>query len=227
MNYELDYLIGKAKIRTRSIPELLEQEKVFSPGNPKAAFVTTYFWRMFLRERNIKGQENLERAASAYSPEDPLTVAVRHGSDIDTQFLEQALRFGGAKEFANKAVYVAGLNMNERGYIRINTLGGNRIFVETPLIMDDLKEVLSDKTKEIPSRNLLEQLMGYGTRLNYAAGYEVKGARSRGQPIVVYPEATRSPDGFIKKAHPSTGFYFTEGITLPVMIRGSEKFLPP
>lgn len=227
MNYELRDLLEKASIRNESIPRMLEEKSVYRPGNPVARLVTTFGWRLLLRRRNVSGKENLENAISVASEKnEDLTFAGPHKSDIDTQFVEQGLRLEGRWGFANRLVYIAGLNMNERTYIRVNTLGGNRIFVETPLIMDDLKTITSTGT-DSPTQDILEEFLRNGKSLNRTALEEAINARRRGQCLFVYPESTRSPDGFIKKAHPDTNAYFSRGIILPMMIRGSEEFLPP
>lgn len=224
-HYSIKDLKHKAEVRTGSIPALIEANEVYVPGDPEAEHRTTSIWRVALRrEKDVKGLEHLEKAIKAYSVQEPLTIVASHVSDADTLYIEQALRGEGYGDFADLLVYLAGLNMRERRYIDINTKGGNKIYVEPPLIFEDLEAALRSNRK-IP-RELFQEYLRVGKHLNFEASREVVKARKRRQIIVLYPQSTRSSNGFIQKGHPDTETYLKKGIILPVMIRGSEKFMP-
>lgn len=226
MSPDLVELYRKAEIRNKSIPKRIERNRVYCPANPLATVVTTLVWSRFLRKKDVKGKENLDLAISSYSEKDPLTFAGPHVSDADTLYLEQGLRFEGYWGFANRLVYIAGNNMDERLYIRVNTWGGNRLFIETPLILEGLEQAL-EFPENLPSKEVLEEFLRNGKRLNFVASKEVVRARKRKQPLVLYPQSGRSDNGFIQKGHPRTEAYLKDGIILPFLIRGSENFLPP
>lgn len=226
MRYDREELEAKARIRNVSIPKLIKDEQVYSPGNPLAASLTTFGWSLFLRRRNVSGLENLDLAMAQISEKRPVTLVGPHLSDADTLFLEQALIGVGREDYAKDRVYIAGLNMNERPHVRVNTLGGNRIFVETPFIIDDLEEVLATGG-DFPNREMMTTFLQNGKNLIGAAMREVVKARKRRQAIVMYPQSARSTSGFIERGHPKTETYLKKGIIVPFMVRGSEKFLPP
>lgn len=205
MRYGIEYLEDKARMRNDSIPELIRNKAVYSPRNPLATSITTFMWSLVLRRRNVKGLKNLDLAMSKISEKRPVTLVGPHLSDADTLFLEQAVRGEGRSEYADDFVYIAGLNMNERPYVRVNTLGGNRIFIETPFVIDDLEEMLA-LGGDFPSRDMLATFLQNGKNLIGAARREVVNVRKRRQVIVMYPQSARSitssnppPGGHVRK----------------------------
>lgn len=223
-----NYSIGQLVIKAGRIPliyQRIDEGRVYVAGDPVAEHRTTFAWGLALRTRVVKGLENWDAAMKARSEKLPLVLAVPHVSDADTLYIEQALRGEGRNEDANEIVYITGLNMDERWYISMNIQGGNRIYVETPLVMKDLKNYLDSDLQSVP-RHLFRAYQKAGEALNLAAAEEIFHAKRRKQVIVVYPQATRSSSGLIQRGHPDTEGLLKRGIILPCMIRGSERFMP-
>lgn len=232
LNYKPEYLIEKGTLRVKSMPKRIAEERVFVQGNPIAASVTTLVWGIALRNRNIRGLKHFDRAVEAYSEENPLTMIGPHLSDADTLYVEQSARKTGRSRIAGRFTYITGENMDERLPIKINTQGSDRIFIETPLVVEDLEEILKSGKPEyndllLEHGNLFQEHLKWANKLVKAALREVVNARRRKGILVVYPQSTRSPDGLIKRGHPATEAYLKKGIILPFMVRGSERFMPP
>ena len=120
--------------------------------------------------------------------------------------------------------------MLKRPYIAPFTFSEEVIYIATPEDLINAK-ALWDNTDFTPlDRRRTGWVQSIFHRINREAKNEVKKSFVEGKFLVVYPEAGRSKDGFLRRAPREVSIYFPRDystVIIPVVINGPDKINPP
>lgn len=208
--------------------EELRQNKDFH-RKPHAAgrLVLGVATRVVFAETHLRGQENLNFVRNKIGQGEFLTVAANHTSDADHSAIDLTLRSYGYEDLADHLVIASGLKMWDRWYIRWAMRGMSCFPMPAPAYYNEASR-LSDLILSQDQRELIEK---YNKDMNWLAKASLLAIRPewhRGNiAVLVYPETTRSRDGYIQRGRAETLNYFGKGWILPLLIDGPRAVIPP
>lgn len=223
-----------AKRRNVLIPQLIAKNEVYqkrSESLSQAVRILSYVF--ILPKSSLKGQENLEHAQQIRDEGFPLIVVSNHTSDLDHPARRAVLERNGYRSLADSLVYVAGLKMIERKYVKLLVRGEGFVLIPTPFDAEKLDSALNQQSLYTEEE---QEYLG-NLRTNYRiisekARRTVKSLTEDGYHNVAwYPESTRSRNGgLIQKSPEVTSvwyFFLKDSYILPISIKGGHRLLPP
>ncbi|MCR4306214.1 MAG: hypothetical protein NUV73_03975 [Candidatus Daviesbacteria bacterium] len=210
MALELGQVIGIAESRNKLIPDLIRGNRVYWDARLDKTLFAQGVCALVTSGMRVKGASNLEEAARLAKTEEELLVT-NHVSDGDHPARRKAFECLGYKEFADSLVYIGGLKMLERWWIRMFAPAEKMLLVPTPFDFDNLIDALKE-LRGLQRRGQLtedeygsqhELLKSYGKNLgilNDRAEEERERLIQEGMNILLYAEATRSGNGLLQRA---------------------------
>jgi hypothetical protein len=228
-------LVLYLKPRSELIDHLIASDEVYTPRTRVGAFLVGFLARSCISPGSeFIGRQNLELAIRAFEGGQSVSTASNHESDSDHTIRRFVFEQGGYGDFVNRTVYAAGLKMRERG--EINRLSGseNQLYIPTPFDMADLKE--ARRNRDLYTAEEFEAMKKLS--LNYHDLIDVSKAKLKNlvapgperMSLGVYPEGTRSRDGYLGPARRETANWYTQqpdGFILPIAVGGGYLLLPP
>lgn len=234
MNKEIQLVLEQAKSRNGKIPRMIRTYQFFTPRDPiKTAFLRWWVYRA-VPEITVCGIENLEEAEKLRQNGYEIVVASNHQSDADHATKRRGLEEVGYREFADRLIYSAGVKMDERWYTRALMGGENSVYIIPPFdirlisrVLDEEKGMGSQLTKT--EREVISEYQKNAASLNRTSLRYLKGLIHLGFMPCIYPESTRSRDGFLGEAPREVSIYLTnmDGYVLPIATNGITEAFPP
>ena len=175
----------------------------------------------------LNGADNL-RFVDKYKTTKRITFAGNHSSDTDHSALENALIQNNQGSVADHLLFPAGLKMWDRPQVSWGMWGMNTFPTAAPGYYETAEELT--KIEDLPEdrKNMLTNYVNDLNWLTKASFEAVLSDWREGKAfVVVYPETTRSRNGFIQRGKLETGAYFKRGVTMPFLIEGPENAFPP
>lgn len=219
-----------ARTRNVLIPALIESGRNYQPVNPRAkSFVDRLVWAYVIDfvPGTLDTLANLAKAAEV-SQKQQLIITPNHLTDGDHPVIETAFdRFGFPELTTPRTVYPAGLKMIERGHIRFLSGAVTKVLIPTDTDIEAINQALKASGLTEQQREVLESCSEHYTKLKRRALVKIGQLQRSGGITVVYPEGTRSRNGFLRQAPDRIEAYFKTGVVLPVAHEGVEQMLPP
>lgn len=193
--------------------------------------ITRGVFQLHVRDIQVTDRAYLDEALNRASKDKQrLMFTLRHRADADALAFRAGLERIGQKEVADRIVWVAGVNMLKRPHILPFSFCEEVVYIATP---EDLE--LASQLQDMPELNPLEvrRLRWINSafhRINNAAKKAVRKVIEKGRHLVIYPEAGRSKDGYLRRAPRQVSVYFPRNgsaLVVPVVINGTEQINPP
>lgn len=185
---------------------------------------------LHVRSVQVRNQSNLEQGlAQAANDHKELIYTLRHRADADTPIFRKGLKAIGKESEANNTVWVAGTNMLIRPQILPFSFSEEVIYIATPEDTDRIKnlaEIVRDPAEAARIRWVEEVF----NKMNASAKVKARDHLRNGKHLVLYPEAGRSKDGFLRRAPKIVSVYFPRddrAIIIPVVMNGTEEINKP
>lgn len=174
----------------------------------------------------------LEEALKLLDQGYEVTIASNHQTDGDGAAKRRGYEQYGHIEFANKLVYPAGLKMRERPYTNLLMGADHAVYVATPFDIKGVNRVLNSAAGSDLTEDQLQTLTDYRTNLSALSKQSTRKMKeliSQGHILSVYPESTRSRNGYLQEAPREVSIYFRnrKGLILPVVTNGLGEVFPP
>ncbi len=190
----------------------------------QTALVRGLAW-MLIAETQLSGQENLDIIAERLNKV-RITGAANHSSDTDHPALEFVLMNGGYPEIAKRLVFPAGLKMWDRNTTRWGMWGMNTVPVAAPEYFEEADRMIALSLPEEYRESVARYRQDIGW-LTMASLRALTPGWKTGEIIpLVYPETTRTRNGWINKGREETGVYFRKGLIVPFFIDGTGEIFP-
>lgn len=234
MNKEAAELLSLAQKRNRSIPYLIEQDKVLQQRRELRTTIIRVLGHLWYIRRGsaLDGVDNLENAIELGETGTPLVAISNHLSDSDHAIKRIMLEHEGYRNFANKMLFLAGLKMIERPLLRQFASAEKMLLIPTPFDMEDLETVLKSDGLSEEEVKVLRTLKRNYIHLSRKAKEDATASLEQDpeEILALYPESTRSRTRMVGKAHPLTNawYNFRPGTFLvPIAVEGGEYMHPP
>ncbi len=226
MSIAAEHLIA-ARRRVNSIPGL--KDHIYTPADPFKARAVRQLCKAFVSEIRVEGEENLAKAAELPQTE-TVSVISNHRSNADTGILKHIAEVTGYWSFADRWVFMMGIKMREDPFTSQVFTFTKTLLTIPPADLELTRDMIRDPGKYglrpedltilEKYKNLCNEVVMLSTRKN-------KFLQSQGMVTVVYPEATRSRDGFLGPAPRTLSLYFLDPAwVLPVSLEGSDYIYP-
>ncbi len=183
--------------------------------------------RIVFPNTTLRGQESLDFIRGKIGQGEFLTIAVDHTSDSDHPAINRTLRTNGYADLAEHIVIASGLKMWDRWYIRWAMRGMSCFPMPAPAYYSEASR-LSGLSLSQDRKELIEK---YNRDMDWLAKASFKAIRPEWHKgniaVLVYPETTRSRDGYVQRGRIETLNYFGKGWILPLLVEGPSEVIPP
>lgn len=176
------------------------------------ALVTT-ITRVFAYEIRANGTQNLQEADRLIQQGKKLVMISNHLSNADYPVIMQSIKSNGFPQIAEKAIPLQGIKLERHPVTKFLARANNAIHTWP---------------KTVPTKNDKERKMQWS--INKKALTYAKEALSKGHPLLIFLEGTRSRNGKLQEGLREGAHYlnlFPDTFILPIGVFGTEKILPP
>lgn len=213
--------------RNRFIEGVRKTRELYRQRRKIPTIILKMVTRVAVAKTKLVGHENLHIASRKIAEGEQLTGAACHTADSDHPVLENSLETDGFQDLARRFVFPAGLKMWDRAETEWGMWGMNTLPVAAPGYFDDARKLLqSDLSAD--QRQQIELYLSNMRWLNRESMRVLVPRWRKGEVVpIVYPETTRSRDGYIQRGRVETDIYFQKGWILPLLIEGVGEVFPP
>lgn len=212
--------------RNRFMEGLRRGKELYRKRRPFHTVLVKGLEWMLIAKTKLTGKENLDLVVEKIGRE-RITGAANHTSDTDHGSFERTLVENGYGVVADRLVFPAGLKMWDRPETEWAMWGMNTVPVPAPEYFNEAARLSQLSLSEGELRMLLE----YQENLRWLAIASLRALIpdwSSGNIMpMIYPETTRSRNGWINRGREEIDVYLRKGWILPLMIEGPGAVFPP
>jgi 1-acyl-sn-glycerol-3-phosphate acyltransferase len=188
-------------------PKLLDGSPFLEP-DPHIYNLMNEIFQPLLSRFKLEGAENFAKVIP-YLTTTGVTIVENHLSLFDATVTSLLLeREPAFYEYARKMFFVTGRLVFTSDFTRVAGRAFRTMLVASPRDMADNESIRRELT-----------------RLNLRSYKEVKERQKKGEPLVIYPEGTRSRNNTMLPFHGPLYSYLDGTVVLPVAVEGPEKIL--
>lgn len=188
-------------------PKLLDGSPFLEPDEKIYDLMNAIF-RPLLSKFRLEGSENFAKVIP-YLGTTGVTIVENHLSLFDATVTSLLLEWQREfYEYARKIFFVTGRLVFTSDFTRVAGRAFRTMLVASPRDMAENESIRRELT-----------------RLNLRSYKEVKERQKQGEPLVLYPEGTRSRSGEMLPFHGALYSYLDGTVVLPVAVEGPEKIL--
>ncbi len=188
-------------------PKLLDGSPFLEP-EPHIYNLMNAIFQPLLSRFKLEGAENFAKVIP-YLATTGVTIVENHLSLFDATVTSLLLERDPAfYEYARKMFFVTGRLVFTSDFTRVAGRAFRTMLVASPRDMAENESIRRELT-----------------RLNLRSYKEVKERQKRGEPLVIYPEGTRSRHNTMLPFHGPLYSYLDGTVVLPVAVEGPEKIL--
>lgn len=228
MSKETDIFIKHIHQRNDFIPWLYDRTDGFIKRDPVKTEIVRKIAQTYISGSNVQGVQNLETFLK-HRDTHRLLITSNHQSDADPASRRNFLEHNGFAPVADLLVYPAGDKMMRRWYTRIFMGAEDAIMVPTPFDLQEAKEALKNPLYIPAHQDLLQQYYDRLMMMNEKAKGHLDQVYHDGRIVSLFPESTRTRDGYFKRAPKSVAFYTVESegqkplLILPMVVDGINE----
>lgn len=230
---EVEQFVALAESRNQLIPQLISENRVYTPAEKSKSFIAMGLCRVFISGLDVLGTKHLEEVSSLVNKGKKLMVVSNHQSDADHTIRRYICEELGFKELSDNFFFLGGLKMLERKSIEHLMPAENTVFVLTPADAHNLVAALrwSKRQQLVPEQvRVVDEYKKNCQALSEASSAAIEEQIRLGKTLVFYPEGTRTRDvhGRIMRASKEVTKLFPqdeETYVLPIMVDGTAKIM--
>ena len=225
------------KQRNPLIQEIVDENSHYRPIDQKVTQITRFlvngilFFPGFAIDITVEDKEYLTEASELANKTRKVMVMSNHQTDADHPIKRAGLEHCGFGSFADRLVYLSGLNMISRPYIAPFVGSENTLLIATPHELQLTIQYLEDPALDSSQKAELMQFQGLCRQLNDKSMREMRRLMTyQGLIPAFYPEAGRSRDlqGRMTAIHPYMSSHFRrDGWIVPIVTWGPHETFPP
>lgn len=221
---------------------MIKNDQIEQPAISQFRWIVMHlWWNRLVKDGGIEGLEYLQSAVASSrgqgeegGKEKTLRFTLAHLSDHDHPIALYLMeKDGRGQGLGDELVWMAGVNMQRRWYIRRFMRGGHLIYGATPRDTELLNQLVGqgqelgfgdEESKKLEWVNEVFNVMNRGTR------HKVTETCVTGKkPLAFYPEGGRAYDGFLQQAPHQFSFLLPrkDGIVVPARVYGGVELNPP
>lgn len=230
MDKETQEIVKTAAKRNTAIPEYIK-EGLFTPRNPGKAEGLDKTCNFFITELGLVNPRNLERGMKIAEDEE-LEINATHRSNGDTGGLLNIGSRHGLNAFTDRIMMVMGVRMREDPFTSPLCDAMNTVLTMSPIDREAVNERLKNPGKfglegNEEALSILKENRKVSTELTGEASRAIQEKKKEGFIPGVYPEATRTRDGYLQRAPRTMSLYYMNPTwVLPIWIEGTDVIFP-
>lgn len=213
--------------RNKFIEGLRKTREIYRKRRQFPAFVVKTLTRLAIPKTKLEGKENLNIASQKIAKGEQVTGVANHTANLNHPILENALESKGYEDLASRLVFPSGLKMWEMPETKPFMWAMNTIPIAAPGYFEDARRLSQSDLSE-KDQAMMKTYLTNLSWLNKAALRELLPGWRKGNLVpIVYPETTRSRDGYIQRGRVETDIYFQRGWIIPFLIEGNDDVFSP